>query len=192
MRIPVECPALRPFRHLVFLAAIGLCAGGCPNTTGGPTGALPSETARVAIQSQCAQNVITCTRSFPTAVASVTARQSQTVTPTDEGFVVNTGVYGPAVVQLRGSDSEPGLNATRLAFSWSSGATDTDPCTVMPGTEFSTEADPAVLLEPGLHYIRLTVTNDNILGRLESEQCGVLGENIPAFHFVEVEVDVRY
>jgi hypothetical protein len=155
--------------------------------------ALPAETARVATQSQCAQNIITCTRSFPTAVIDVEVIHGQTVTATDTGFLIEQpGYYGePFLVKLTGSDSLPGLNATTLTYSWSAAATDADPCTLAPGPEFSTEAEPLVRLEPGLHYIRLTVTNDNILGVVESPQCEVIGENVPAFHFVEIELDLR-
>lgn len=166
---------------------------GCVVQPGGNgDGVLRAEQQRTAFQSQCAQNVITCTRRFPTAVVTVQARSGQTVSATDSGFLIaDSHATGSVRVQLVGSGSLPGEEATLLTYRWSSGATDDDPCTMTPGEEFSTQADPQVLLERGFHYIRLFVENDVMFPRIESAMCGVLGENIPGFHFVEVEIEVR-
>ena len=84
-----------------------------------------------------------------------------------------------------------GNGATQISYSWSTGATDDDPCTLTAGTEFSDAADPQVLLEEGFHYIRLTVENDVIQATLVLEGCDTTVENVPASDFVEVEVEVR-
>jgi len=170
-----------------------LCAAtGCQTQPGGAGDALPADQQRVAFQSQCAQNVITCTRRFPTAIIDIQPRFGQSVSETDAGFLVSDATaLGSAPVQLKGSASLLGEEATRLLFSWTSGASDDDPCTMTPGDEFSTQSDALVFLEPGFHYIRLRVENDVIFPIIESEECGVIGENIPAFHFVEVEIEVR-
>ena len=183
--------ALNPFTCIIALA-LATSHLSCQSTPP-VSDALPAETARVALQSQCAQNIITCTRSFPTAVIDVGAFHGQTVTATDSGFLIEQpGYHGePFLVRLIGGGSLMGRNAETLTFSWSAAATDSDPCSLTPGAEFSSQPNPLVRLEPGLHYIRLTVTNDNILGVLESPQCGVIGQNVPAFHFIEVELDVR-
>ncbi len=177
-----------------FIIALVMCLShlSCQSTPP-VSDALPAETARVAIQSQCAQNIITCTRSFPTAVIDVGVIHGQTVTATESGFLIEQpGYHGePFLVRLIGGGSLLGLNAETLTYSWSAAATDSDPCTLTPGAEFSSQANPLVRFEPGLHYIRLTVTNDNILDVLESPQCGVIGQNVPAFHFLEIELDIR-
>lgn len=169
-----------------------LVAAGCQTQIGGAGDAIPAEQQRVAFQSQCAQNVITCTRRFPTAMIDIQPRLGQTVTATDAGFVISDIYALDAVaVQLKGSGSLLGDEATRLTFSWTSGASDDDPCTMNPGAEFSTQSDTLISLEPGFHYIRLLVENDVIFPIIESEPCGVIGEDIAGFHFEEVEIEVR-
>ena len=163
-------------------------AGGCTNNA---VPAIQADNARVAFQSQCAQNVITCTSSFPTAVISVQARHGQQVERTGNRITVWQSGHGAVWVQLRGRDSDAGSVSTAVDFSWSARATDDDPCSMAAGDVFSTLADPLVLLEPGFHYIRLTVSNDVILSRVESDECGLIGENVPAFDFLEVEIEVR-
>ena len=178
----------------------GLLAHGC---TGGPAGGgngdgggngrdgLPPETQRAAFQSQCAQNVITCTVSFPEAVVRVEATGNQQATETAAGFRVR-GYDGDGVeiVQLIGSDSNRGQGASEIFYSWSVGASDGDPCTLVPGEPFSTEANPQVLLQARLHYVRLTVTNDlPPLDTIDSPECGTF-ENFRKQDFQEVEIEV--
>ncbi len=155
--------------------------------------AIPAGQARVAFQSQCAQNVIECTSSWPTAMASIASTPGSTVTETDTGFLVEADAgWGGLEVRFLGSNSEAGAGASSLSFSWSVGATDSDPCLLTPGMEFSTEADPTAVLAPGLHYVRLTVENDIIREEVVSDACGVIGMNIASFDFIEFEVEVRY
>lgn len=157
-----------------------------------PGAGIPAEQQRVAFQSQCAQNVITCTQRFPTAVIDIQQRFGQSVTETAAGFLVmDATALGNVPVQLKGSGSQFGTEATMLNYSWSFGAVDDDPCTMSPGEEFSTQSDALVFLEPGFHYIRLFVENDVIFPIIESDECGVIGENIAGFHFEEVEIEVR-
>jgi len=156
-------------------------------------GGLPAEQSRVAIQSQCAQNVIECTTVFPEAfiTANAEANPAQQISLTENGFLVEGDGNGAGEqVQLIGSGSRRGDNATMISYSWSSGATDTDPCTLAPGPQFSTQADPLVELSEGFHYIRLTVTNDNEVD-LFSEACGIDQLDVPASDFLEVEIEVR-
>jgi hypothetical protein len=176
---------------------------GCPDgTTGGggdgggttlQAGGLPAENQRVAIQSQCAQNVITCTVKFPDAVINVAARPSQTVTPTATGFLVQgTDGNGVEPVHLIGSGSlasEDGSSNT-IFYSWSYGASDTNPLTLNPGTQFSTQADPLVLMKTGFHHIRLTVRNDIFREEL-SGPGGVVATNTFLYDFLEIVIEVR-
>lgn len=185
-----EQPVSNHLLTTVFTAALLTLVPGCDNAAN--QNAIQPEAARVAFQSQCAQNVITCTDSFPEAVIDVEAIHGQSVTATDTGFLIEQPGTAPIWTKLIGSDSDPGDNATEIQYRWSSRAEDADPCSLDPGPEFSTEADPLVLLEPGFHYIRLTVTNDNIIGQLESDECGIIGQNIPAYDFLEVEIEVRH
>lgn len=178
-------------RILTGLTLIGLVAvtSGCQVQ---PGGGIPAEQQRVAFQSQCAQNVITCTTRFPTAVIDIQQRFGQSVTETAAGFVVtDASALGNVPVQLKGGGSEAGTDATTLSYSWSFGATDDDPCTMSPGEEFSTQPEVLVFLGRGFHYIRLFVQNDVIFPLFESEECGVIAENVGGFHFVEVEIEVR-
>lgn len=186
----------RTFRLLVFPVVVimaALSAGqGCPPPPPEPVG-LPPENARVAFASQCALNVITCTVSWPDAVYDIEARPGQTVTRTATGFLVERpgDDDDSEAVQFIGDISQPGQGATALTFQWTSGASDADPCTLAPGDAFSTEPNPLVDLQEGLHYIRLTVRNDIIRDEVPSDDCGVIGTNIPSFDFVELEVEVR-
>lgn len=180
-----------PCRLRAAALAFALVAiSGCPAQPAGPV--LSPVSQRVAFQSPCAQNAIECTSSWPVAIARVREVGSQIVTETDAGFIVRLpGAHGSVPVHLSGSDSTAGDGATQLSFSWSAAATQDDPCELTPGDEFSTLANPVVNLAIGLHYIRLTVENDIIRDVVESETCGVFGENIPSFDFVELEIDVR-
>lgn len=184
-------PSTRIKAGLLCTAVAASCAlthcAGEPTTTG-----LPAEAARVAFQSPCAQNAIECTTSWPTAVASVAVGAGQTVSVTESGFLIEAPWNWTGVpVQLVGDQSIPGDGATTLSYSWSYGATQDDPCAPMPGTEFATTPNPVAHLEPGLHYIRLSVRNDIIRDAVESSTCGVIGTNIASFDFVELEVEVR-
>ncbi len=161
---------------------------------------------RLPFASQCAQFAGLCTSSFPEAVITITASEGQTVTPTDDplGFIVEGAAEGIAEgtdgdgaesVQLRGSESELGNTAGTLQFSWSSGATDEDPCVRAPGEEFSTAADPMVNLQAGRHLIRLTVRNDLVLDpstlpQQVIDECGDLGQDFK-FSVLEILVEVR-
>ena len=180
----------RALGNLIVAILLPLGVVGCPAQQA-PT-VLPAESARVAFQSPCAQNVIECTSSWPVAVASVAARHGQTVTETDTGFLVRQPyATGSVSVSLVGDQSTAGQGATQLNHTWSYGAIEDDPCTLTPGQTFASEANPSVELEPGFHYIRLTVENDIIRPSVESPTCGVFGENIPSFDFVELEIEVR-
>ena len=186
----------RVWARVGSLACVGLLTlaglagmAGCTDPLANP---LPAETARVAIQSQCAQNVINCTTSWPTANFTVEAMTGQTVTLTNTGFLVEgTDGNGQETVRLIGSNSTPGDGAEFTLFRWTSGATDTDPQTLFPGTQFSTEADNEVLLATGFHYIRLRVENDIIRDEVQTEQFGVIAQDVPSFDFVELEVEVK-
>ena len=61
----------------------------------------------------------------------------------------------------------------------------------MPGIEFSTESEPAILMQMGFHYIRLTIRNNKVFEEVVSDAFGVLGTNISGFDFVELEIEVR-
>jgi len=154
---------------------------------------LPASTQRVAFASQCALNVIECTTSWPTAIASVEAEDGQTVTEVDtNSFRVRvTGGSGAVPVQFRGIASIPGNTATQLSYSWSYGASDSDPCTLTAGTVASTESDPELLLDPGFHYIRLTVTNDVHRDEVPLDGCPDSLTDVDSFDFVELQVEVQ-
>ena len=178
------------------------CAGGGGGGGGGvtedggdgddPPNSLPTEDKRVAIQSQCAQNVLECTNSWPRGVIDIVTASGQAVTETADGFLIE-GTDGDEVelVQLIGNGSEMGEGASLILYSWSYGATDEDPRTLGPGVEFSTKVDPAVRMEAGFHYIRLSVANDIICEFVQSPQFGVLAENVPASDFIEIQIEVR-
>ncbi|GJM25802.1 MAG: hypothetical protein DHS20C16_22170 [Phycisphaerae bacterium] len=171
-------------------AAFGiLVTGGCVEPL---PQALAPETARVAIQSQCAQNVINCTTSWPEAVISVEAIGGQTVSLTDTGFLVEgSDGNGQETVRLVGTGSVPGDGATIASFEWSSGATDEDPTTLAAGTVFSDDSTDDVPMGVGFHYIRLTVKNDIIRDLVVSDEFGLLFQDVPSFDFVELEIEVR-
>ncbi len=171
----------------VLLLLLPLLAG-CPQMVS----SLPAEATRVTIKSQCAQNVIACTSSWPVAMASVIALEGQTVSATADGFMVIGEIeHGEFDVLLSAGDSTVGNDATSLSYFWSTGATDTDPCSLIDGTVFSNEEMPIQRLDVGLHYIRLRVENDIIRDVVDTDSCGVFGENIPSFDFIEIVVDVR-
>jgi hypothetical protein len=170
-----------------------LGAGCTPPVTddgNGDTG-LPAESQRAAFQSQCAQNVIFCTTSWPTAIARVVAGEGQTATETETGFrIEGTGDDGTEPVNLVGDESVLGNGATELTYSWSAGATDENPLTLEPGEAFSTEANPVQNMQVGFHYIRLHVVNDVVQTQVESEEFGVLFEEVNSFDFVEIEIEI--
>lgn len=182
--------------------------GGPPPDNGGNDDVIPADdTPHLPFQSLCAQNVIACTTSWPQIDWEIgPAFTTQTVEQTDPdgvpGFlVIEEDAEGAITVQLSdlstATDPANALAATAriISRSWSFGAEDDDPCSALPGMEFSTEPNPMVRLEPGFHYIRLTITNDisRSEDELQSDQCG------PSFStsatgstdFLELEVEVR-
>ena len=150
---------------------------------------------RLAFQSQCAQNVLECTTIWPQAVATLDlsrlgADQAFSIL-SGGGFVVTgSDSDGSEIVPVQGDQSVLGDEANTLTYSWSHAATDSDACTLESGPVFSTDPNPLVRMEVGFHYIRLTVTNDNIRD-LNSDQCGLISGNVPLFDFVEFEIEVR-
>ena len=167
-------------------------SGGNGGTGGANGGGLPPENARVATQSQCAQNVITCTVTFPKARIQVIAGPGQVVTPTAKGFTVQgSNGNGSETVNLLGSTSTAGQGATQIFYSWSQGASDSNPLTLNPGTQFSTQPNPSVLMKKGLHYVRLTVTNDIFRDEITAPTGEVILRNVFQSDFVEVEIDVQ-
>lgn len=156
-----------------------------------PTG-LAAQQRRSAFQSLCAQNAVECTSSWPTPSIDVEALGGQTVTASATGFVVESlHAKGAVWVQLIGSGSDAGTGANVLTYAWSAGASDADPCTLGAGTSFSTEADPQIELQPGFHYIRLTVMNEIIREVVPVLGCATTLENVASFDFLEVEIEVR-
>lgn len=177
---------MKSFR--VLSLAVALLTSGCVVP---PNGVIPAGVARVAFQSQCAQVVVECTSSWPTAVVRVSSDEAA-VTETETGFLVEiTPNATTATVELIGSDSLAGTDATIRSSVWSYGATDDDPCRLSPGTILANQADTAAVLATGFHYIRLRVENDILRDQVDSEQCGQIGTNIPSYDFVEVEIEVR-
>lgn len=178
------------------------------NDNGTPTDpGLLSTSQRTAFQSQCAQNVLECTTIWPEAVAALDLSRRGpdqgfgvlgnngefTVTGSDgNGRFVVTGTDGDGSepIPLRGDMSVVGNEATTLTYSWSHAATDADKCTLVPGPVFSTDPNPLQRMEVGFHYIRLTVTNDNIRD-ITSDECGLIAESSGLFDFVEFEIEVR-
>ncbi|NOS99632.1 MAG: hypothetical protein HOP29_03305 [Phycisphaerales bacterium] len=161
-----------------------------------PTGSLPaSGSNRTPFASSCAQNVVACTTSFPDAAVTVVPGTGQGVAATTSpvGFIVfGSGGDGFETVQLRSTGTTMGNGATTLTYSWSYGATDANPCTLPPGTQFSVEANPNVAMLVGVHYIRLTVENELIRAAEQSGvlACGTIPEG-PKSDFVELVIDVR-
>lgn len=144
------------------------------------------ETKRVALQSGCAQTVLECLTAHPVVVLDVLPEEGQFVTESDTGFVVvGSNEDGSEVLHFRGSRSVPGQGASGLTFNWSTGATDDDPATLIPGEVFSTEADTRIRMGVGFHYVRLTVRNDNAPSAEPSTADLTTS-------FVEVEVEVRF
>lgn len=161
-----------------------------------PANSLPgSGVNRTPFASSCAQNVVLCTTSFPDAAVSVvpSAGQSVSATTSPVGFIVNgSDGDGFETVQLRSTGTTMGNGATTLMYSWSYGATDANPCTLTPGTVFSTDANPDVPMLVGVHYIRLYVENELIRAVEESgvPACETIPEG-PKSDFVEMVIDVR-
>ncbi|HRX87065.1 MAG TPA: hypothetical protein P5572_18730 [Phycisphaerae bacterium] len=172
----------------LVVAAAGLA--GCPSAPPDDN-SIPATNQRVAFQSQCALNVVECTTSWPTAVASVVAGDGQAVTANSNGYrVVVYGGSGGVPVSFRGADSIAGNGATTLEHHWSYGATDADPCTLAPGTEVSTAVNPTLELAEGFHYIRLFVINNVLRDEVIGDGCGVVATDTGSFDFVELEVEV--
>lgn len=170
---------------------------GTPTTGGGET--LPaSAVTRLPFTTQCGQFAGLCTSSFPTPVLNIDSRTGQNVTSTSDpfGFIVQgSDGDGSEIVIFKGGASRPGATATEITYSWTSGATDDNPCTLEPGPEFSTDPDVEIAMQAGLHYIRLTVTNDLPLLQDQLPQnvidtCGTLAQSFK-FDSIEVLVDVR-
>lgn len=183
----------RAFAGIFAAFAVAAIITGCVTVPDPQAQIIPATTnPRVAFQSQCAQNVVECTSSWPTVSASVAAMAGQTVTVTSNGYLVEeTGGSGAVEVQFLGVSSEPGSTASDINYEWSYGASDTDPCTLAAGTVASTETNPELLLAEGFHYIRLTVQNQVLDAPIESDECGVISQDTGKFDFVELEVEVR-
>jgi hypothetical protein len=121
---------------------------------------LPADQPRFAFQSGCAQNVLACESSRPLPVIEIEPGPNQFVTISDDGIViVGESADEIETVKLIGSGSVPGTGFLQVTYSWSRGATDTDPATLTPGPEFSREAEVEVRMAKGFHYVRLTVHN---------------------------------
>lgn len=129
-----------------------------PSATSKPL--LPTESPRVAFQSACGQAVFACSGAEPVPLIEIIPEATQFVTVAD-GRIVVTGENedGVETIRLSGSGSVPGTGATNVTYSWSYGAVDDNPDSFVPGTEFSTEADPVVRMGEGFHYVRLIVRN---------------------------------
>lgn len=160
-----------------------------------PDPGLLATSQRSAFQSQCAQNVLECTTSWPEAVATLDisrrgADQIFGILGGGRFVVTGTDGDGSEMVPLRGDQSVIGDNATSLGFEWSHAATDADQCTLDPGPVFSTQPNPTERMQTGFHYIRLTVSNDNIRD-INSDQCGQIAAQARLFDFVEFEIEVR-
>ncbi len=157
-----------------------------------PVPVVSSTSQGVALQSQCGQAIIECTSSWPTPLIVVQARNGQIVTSTATGFIVQgSDANARELVQFIGGNTTLGAGATEVSYRWSSGAVDVDPCTLAPGEELSTDADPQLLLAEGFHYIRLTVENDIVEASLVLDGCGTTLEDVPNSDFLEIEVEVR-
>ncbi len=153
---------------------------------------------RTPFASQCTQAVINCTSSFPVASFTVTAGQGQTVSASDEGFVVTGSMIdGVETVQLDGRASlvsEIEGRANDIFYSWSFGAMDDNRCTYDSGTIFSSDASVPVVLETGFHYIRLTVENEQMIDPPDAcvDQDGdMVSVSRRKFDFVEMLLEVR-
>lgn len=200
---------MKRFSHTLgcclVMGSLALVMGqGCPSGTTDPGNngnnngdttqdrGIAAENQRVAFQSQCAQNVITCTVQFPKPKIQVFAGPGQQVTQTAKGFLIQgSGGDGSEIVNLVGSNSGAGNNATALYYAWSTGASDSNPLTLAAGPVFSTEANPSVRLAEGLHYVRLRLQNDIFRDEIQSPTGETILRNTYLFDFVEVEIDVR-
>ena len=166
------------------------------NDTDPPPGSeenpLPPEPKRFTIQSQCGQLIIECTNSYPDPTIEIVPIEGQQITSTeDDGFVIEgVGDEGVQAIQFAGINSDPGSEASFVRYQWTYGALDTRPCSLEPGPQFSVEENPLVHLEPGLHYIRLTVINDVQQASVSTARCGTLA-SAPAADFLEIEIEIR-
>jgi hypothetical protein len=152
---------------------------------------LAAEPARIAFASQCALNVITCTRFFPKPSIDVVAGPNQSVTRTPTGFLVIGYDNDDAEdVHLVGSHSGWGEEATQVWYTWSHAAADDDPTTMSDGPVFSTEPDPIQRMANGMHHIRLRMQNDNIRDILTPQQT-IFASGVQLYDFVEVQIEVR-
>ncbi|MHC5109782.1 MAG: hypothetical protein ACYTHJ_07890 [Planctomycetota bacterium] len=169
-----------------------LAAVGCTMTpvVQEPDGVAPQQR-RSAFQSLCAQNAVECTSSWPTPIFAPVAGEGQTVAETDEGYRI-TGplAQGALTVQLDGSESTAGTDATQINFTWTINATDDDPCELTPGEELSDEETATAVLQPGFHYVRLFVTNNIIRDEVVVEGCEETREDVESFDFLEVELEI--
>ena len=181
--------------------------GGPPPDNGGNDDVIPSDdTPHLPFQSLCAQNVIACTTSWPQIDWEIPAFTTQTVVKREPdgvpGFlVIEEGAEGAVTVQLNDlstatdPDNDLAASAMIISRSWSFGAEDDDPCSALPGMEFTTEPNPMVRLEPGFHYIRLTITNNisRTEAELQSDQCGPSFSTsaVGSTDFLELEIEVR-
>jgi len=153
---------------------------------------LPPEGKRFAFQSPCGQLITACPPVFPGPAIQIVPMEGQQVTPTDDGGFIIEGVgeEGIQAIQLVGIDTTEGNVANFVNYEWSFGATDDDPCSLHPGTPFSAEENPLVHMEPGLHYIRLTVVNDTEVASVVSAGCDELGPALAA-DFLEIQIEIR-
>lgn len=162
------------------------------------SGLSPDTSGRLPFAGPCAEFLDLCDDTFPTAQVTVIPDSRQAVTATQSPFAVvvqGSDGDGRESVTLRGSESALGNRSAGLTYSWSSAATDDDPCTLAPGPEFSTEADPTIAMRAGRHLIRLTVRNDlplatESLPQEVRDQCGTLNESFK-FDILELIVEVR-
>ncbi len=130
--------------------------------------------------------MLECSTSRPVVILDVLPTEGQFVTESDSGFVVvGRSEDGSELLRFRGSRSVTGRSGPRLAFSWSSSASDNDPTTYSPGKQFSTRADATVRLGVGFHYVCLTVRHD------DARSAEALPSDLDT-SFVEVEVEVRF
>jgi hypothetical protein len=153
---------------------------------------LPPEPKRFTIQSQCGQLVIQCTVNYPGPMIEIIPMEGQQVFAAEgDDFVIEgVGDEGIQAIQLAGINTNPGTEANVVRYQWSYGASDFDPCSLEPGPEFSVEENPLVHLEPGFHYIRLTVVNDIQQASVSTARCGTL-PSAPSADFLEIEIEVR-
>lgn len=146
----------------------------------------PAERQRVAIQSNCAQNVLACTGLRPIPDIDIDPGPDQFLTFGQDSVVITgKSETGIELVRLLGSSSIPGTGADALSYSWSYGATDTDRDSLRPGVEFSRAPDVLVGMAEGFHYVRLIVRN----GDQPAMENWSPDDN--QTNFLELEIEVR-